>query len=708
MPDGLPPDPLPPPRFGPKPKPWFKVPPKPKLRSVLDAVELEKADHALRVAMAAAFDDVAADDLRGCFRRDLEKVEAGEIQTAPLTDIRDEHNAYCNTLANMDVAIEIPALDAFLRDEAEVERDALALIREQWDEDEQARGNGTLGRALPDILGRRGMLATYIRPDFTADDDRHVRLRLVDPCTIYPVWEGERGLARVYRSYRALAGDVIGDFGDPAGEVERKVRKIAKGEGGTYDERFSAEVVEYWDRHWCLIAYDGQTIMTKAHGYGTLPFVVTRPCFNTSAVLSLTDTERLFDKAGAVRVGAIGSDRSRELARVYEPFLWRRVPVHLFEQSVFGHLATAMRRASNPPVVHKKTQASSILGTDQINNQEGAVSTIDAEGALEPYPTNPAGEILTPLVAMLQQNRQTGMAPGLLLGQNPAAQTSGSAIDILAQTGFEHWTPIVRGVEAHEAAVYRRVLEIVRDFGDLLGPEGSRGAIPVPRLTPPTTARNALPVHKLTADMVERTGVRVAVRLHKFNPLSLGTIANGLVMLDSIGIADRRLMMRMAALPGDPEAILRRRDEDMMAQVPELAQVKNLKLLVAQSNRALALGDEEGAAEAMRDAVWLAGQIWMAQQQKLSMMGANPFGEPDPAAMLGEAGMGPPPGIAPPPPPAMPGLPMVPGQQPPPGVAPPPMPMPMDETNIQAQGQSMPGFGIPTGTNGGRPPGGMG
>jgi hypothetical protein len=68
--------------------------------------------------------------------------------------------------------------------------------------------------------------------------------------------------------------------------------------------------------------------------------------------------------------------------------------------------------------------------------------------------------------------------------------------------------------------------------------------------------------------MVRRTGVRVGAKLRRFNPMSLGTIANGLIMLSSLGIADKRTMIELAAFAPDPERVLRRVEEEKLGEVP--------------------------------------------------------------------------------------------------------------------------------------------
>ena len=432
-------------------------------------------------------------------------------------------------------------------------------------------------------------------------------------------------------------------------------------------------MVEYWDRNWGLVAFDGTLLRTWEHGYGHVPFVIAYGCFGQQGFTRNPDGGQAIDRDDVIRGVSLQSDRATDLARMAQPFLWRRLRTHAMEESIGGRLLTMLRRSINPPLVAKQGLLSAQEGDPQIENDEGGVTKIRDDDAIEALPNLPQPEVMQPLLNLIGQNRQTGMAPGLLMGQNPAAQTSGTALDILAQGGFEKWSPLAMVIERFHAAVGRRCLELVRDWGEVLGPENDRGVLVAPRRFPPEAATS--PWHEVTPDLIRRTGVRITATLSKFNPQSLGPVGNGLVIAKSMNAIDRRSIIRILGYTNDIEGTLRRIEEDQLDEVPEVLQAKTLELLTGQANRALMAGDEESARNLLMKARWVAEQMQIAQMQKMQ-------GLMEMAGGMGGMGMGGDPG------------------GPPPGAPPPSQPQ-----AGPGPGASLPQFGIPTGTEGGRPPG---
>lgn len=652
---------------GPKMPAWYRKPPRPKLENVQNEAQLEKGDHELRIEQTREMLSWLNLNRVGHFERDREGIEAGEIEVFQSTSLRDEHDAACAWMASMDLAFTAAARESFDREESAAKEDFLHFVWERWNEIHSEAGNAPLGWALPDTLQKYGMLVAYVGID-PMDDETGISIRMVDPATVFPVHEGERGLAQVYRIYMASASRVLGDFGDAAGKVERKLAKLARNDDGQYDPRHQGEVIEYWDRHWGMVVYDGEVLRTWEHGYGAVPFVIAYGCFGQQGFTRSPDLTISVDRRDIVRSMSLTSERATDLARTAQPFLWRRVRSHAAEESIGGRLLTMLRRSINPPLVAKQGLLSAQEGDPEIDTSEGGVTKIRDDDAIEPLPNMPSPEVMQPLLNLIGQNRQTGMAPGLLMGQNPAAQTSGSALDILAQGGFEKWSPLVLVTERFCAAIGKRVLELVRDWGEILGPEGSRGVLAAPRRFPDQNGET--PWHEVTPALIRRTGIRVSCSLSKFNPQSLGPVGNGLVIAKSMGAIDKRSIIRILGYTTDVEGTIRRINEDQLDEVPEVLQANTLELLASQAKRALNAGDEESASNLLLKARWVAEQMQLGMMQKAQGMAEMEIG--------GAPEM--PPGNVPGAPP------MQPPQQP----GPPP-------------GASLPQYGIDTGTNGGRP-----
>lgn len=671
------------PDVGPVPPLWYRKPGRPKKDEVIEDAEGNKEDHYLRVRLAAEMLGRLNMEMVGIFPRDKEMIDAGEIETFQSTALRDEHDAACAWISSMTTSFESKYRETIDREEASAKEDFLHYFYEVWSEAHGRSGTGPLRWALPDTLQKYGMLAAYIAVD-PSNDEIGLRVRMVDPATIFPVHEGDRGLSQVYRIYNATAAAVIGDFGDDEGTVERKVKKVARQSrgDGRYDRNFVGEVIEYWDRNWGMVLYEKEVVRIWEHGYTHVPFIVKYGCFGQQG-FTRTPGDSIYGMLPRDFGPALMAvdDRSFDLARMAQPFLWRRVKAHDIEEAVAGRYVTAFRRAMNPPLIVKQGMLSAVEGDPEIDNREAGMTRARNDDEFEPLPVNPMNEVLAPLQAMLDMNRQTGMAPGLLMGQNPAAQTSGTALDVLSQGGLEKWSPLVMVIEEFLQEMGRRALELVRDWGPLLGADGERGVIIVPRRNPNPRTGEA-PAHEVTSELIRSTGTRILCTLRKFNPNSLPSIGMGLTQLASLGIIDKRSMIHIAGFTQDPDGILARIDEEMLDEVPEIKQAQTLDILYAQAEKALRRKDERSAYMALLKARYVASQMQMAQQDKMQQMMETSMGTQmmgndltmQEQQMQAEGSL---PGVPPPP-----GPPMPPG-----GV----------------QGMSMPMMGIPTGTMGGRP-----
>ena len=302
----------------------------------------------------------------------------------------------------------------------------------------------------------------------------------------------------------------------------------------------------------------------------------------------------------------------------------------------------------------------------------------------------PTPEVLQPIMAMMDQGKSTSMATGIMMGQSPHSQASGSAIDILAQSGYDKWAPIVLGMQAHLSALAEYWLSLYRDWGLLLGMEPNIGTMYIPRRNSNPRAGGS-PVHEVTPDLIRRTGVRATVTLYKFNPASLASLAQGLAVLKSMGIMPKLDAIKIVAFSPDPQGVLRRIDEENLNDVPEVKQEYTLRSLIKQAEDANIRGDYKSAQDLVAKAVFIASMMQRSQQ-------------------IGQPGMGgapPPPGMPPTMPPGMPPVDL--GRNAQTGQ---PMPMPAPGTPVQnalpemmVGGLPMPQMGIPVGTSGGRPRG---
>ncbi|MDQ3411954.1 MAG: hypothetical protein M3509_07515, partial [Chloroflexota bacterium] len=609
---------------------------------------------------------------RAFFERHRDKIAAGEVELGCVTDLVDEHNAACSFVAGMKISFDAKYRQAIDAEEAAAKEDFLHFFFECWEDAHHRAGNGPLRQELPAYLSICAMLPTFLLYDV----DNHeigLQVRLVNPLTVFPVWEGDRGLAQLYRVYQSTAAAVIGDFGTSDGTVETIVKEAAQDEANPagYDPHYTAEVVEYWDRNWGCVTFDDKEVRVWEHGRGKVPWIVTPGAFGMPHGIDTTTSAVELADGGVIDVTFTGGNgRGDLLRRQYQPFLWRRVPAHEQEEKAAGLFMTLFRRSLNPPLVHKQSIASAALGTSEIITDEAGRTQIGVDDDLSPIEGLPVAEITQPLLAILDRNRQTGMANSMLLGQM-GASSSGTAIDIATQNGNRSWSPLIYGIQAHLREVGEDALEIVRDFGAVMG-AANNGLLTVPRRHLNTKTGQA-PAHEMTPDLIARTGVRVAVQLYNFDPATLGPVGNGLSIIRSQGLIDKRNSIQILGFTDDVEGVLQRIKDDQLDEVPEIQMADTVEYLNRMAEQAMQRGDTDSARKLATRAFFVASMM----QAKLMMAPglANQMGNPGAA----EAGL------------PLPGTP-VPPEGPDPG-------------SIQYQGASLPAYGIQPGTEGGRNPG---
>jgi len=288
---------------------------------------------------------------------------------------------------------------------------------------------------------------------------------------------------------------------------------------------------------------------------------------------------------------------------------------------------------------------------------------------------------------MLDKGKATSMATAIMMGQSPTSQASGSAIDMLAQTGYTRWAAVVLGCQTFLAEFSEMCLGLYRDWGLLLGMGPHLGTLFVPRRNPNPRAGGS-PVHEVTPDLLRKTDIRVKVFFYKFNVASLAATAQGLAVLKSMGVMPKIDAIKILGFTDDPQGVLRRIDEESLNDVPEVKQERTLATLVKEAEDARLRGDQESYEERMGKAVFIAGMMQKSQ-------------------MIGRAGPGGPGGGPPMMPPTVPGVsPMDMGRDPQTGqpIKPPPPGTPVSEAIPEDAVRGLPTalMGMPIGSKGGR------
>lgn len=613
---------------GPKLPVWYVEPPKPKKSEIQEEAERERSDHQDRIALAMQTIRRIGMEVGGIFSRDAEAHRLGVVERGWLTDLHDEHKAYCSHIAAMDWSVSVPLKDSIDREETIAKEDAIHYFFECIHRQHSGAGNASLDWALPDMVGKYGMIAASLLVDPT-NEELGLRFQMLDPATVFPVFEGGMGLARVYRVYEATASQVIGSFFDAEGSVQKKVRKIATSQR-QYNPHYTAEVIEYWDRAHVMVLFAGEEVFYQKHGYGKVPFKIKYGGFGQQG---FTQTARIYDGDGS-RIRNYGSDstgiRREDLMRIAQPFLAGRFRAHDTEEAVMGLMLTAARMGVYPMWVQQLGMQTHNEGGIDIKVMEKGTIIMRDDDKATPAPPVLDPSVLNAVTALTAQNKQTGMASGVIMGTMPGGQTTGSAIDILNQAGLEKWRPIVSIIEEFLTELAEFALELWRDWGGILGMEGSYGVLSIPRRNPNPRTGDA-PAHDLTPKILRTHGIRCKVTLRRFNPHNLTQVANGLAIARNLGILDKRTLIELLGVTDNPDQILNRIDEEMLDEVPEVKQEKTLRSLFKQAQIAEKRGDLESARDAMNRAYFIASQMQARAMIGMPADGGGLPGVPNPA-----------------------------------------------------------------------------
>ncbi len=634
-------------------EPW-RCPKKPSTQRVMEDAARAKEDHAYRIRINAAFNQWLQGERYGYFPGDQKFYETGELIPAIVDDLKNEHYNAVMWHARMDKHIEVQGREAIGAEEKEAKGDFARLLEEEWcDEFSRAHGS-SLNVAMPDCAGRTGMLAAFLAVD-PGNETTGLRFQMLDPNAIYPVWQGDRGLAKVYIIYQATADDVIGRYGDNGGKVERKVRKLSRADAsdGVYNHRTEKELILYYDRDHAFVIWGGELMRYYQHGYGQVPVEIETSGAGMQGFMSTPDP---IDSGTASDILSVGSEfwqistRQMDLARRNQPPLIRLAAAHAQKEAIFSRLLSTLKRNTSPkgrPVVVGQEPMSVQDGEPEMKPEEAGVSLTRKDDTVVPYPNIPEVELTTPLLQMTTLNAQTGFSAITTNGgQLGGAQAGGNAIDMLSTQGAERWSLYTLMVQGFWSKLMKRSFELVRDYGGDMG--GDEGGLLVPRTHPGPGLFGLTDPHELSPDIFARTGCRVNVTLHKFNPMSLPPLIQAIMMATQTGLMSKQTSVTLIGAVHDVDDEIRRIKEDQLAAVPELMAAEQLEMGHKRAMRALMEGDPESARREILKTKYLADQLTVAMMARLSMvsqstmeaMQSSQMSDASGATQFGQAAMG--------------------------------------------------------------------
>lgn len=390
------------------------------------------------------------------------------------------------------------------------------------------------------------------------EPENPVQIDLLDPATVFPTFDGARGLARVTRKYRDRLCDVIA-MHDPTGDkgVRAKIEAAAMANQQKYalapdgaagpviglEDHRSVEVTEYWDRRWYGVVCNNVLIKIVAHNYSFVPFVGQLVPLGAPAFTVMGND--YVDARGIVR----RFNETRPLADVGVSHIhYLKHTLNIIE-SVHTRGLMGIMKASNPPIVRYQSREAAIQGLMSADTSEGAVNpALLGEEQLQVWPTDPAPNVFGPVLNQVARDLALGTMPLSSYGVNEQSNVSGHALENLEDAGRDKIAPLVMALEMGRAAVSVMALRETADWGDFAGHDGNKGALPVYRANP---APGEDAFFEITPQKIRRVGFRCVVSMRHVRMETLGPLFNAASQGLEAGFINVREVLELRGIP-DP------------------------------------------------------------------------------------------------------------------------------------------------------------
>src|SRR3990167_4589307 len=408
----------------------------------------------------------------------------------------------------METAYDCLYLDEVDKEESRDKEDALLYLRRRANEQHQrAHGQG-LNWAEFDTLGKYGVLIGLTKLDPEAPGG--LKKRLLDPGTTFPTFSGD-DLRFVTRSYETDVGAVMGVFPDPDDKIDRMLLRATGNQGEKREYHNRVKIYEYID-NWYHAAYvDDEELFVVEHGFNRVPVIVQYLPYGDQ-MFTITPTPMMKEGTSTqddFLANGYGTERQLERCRKALPFLFHQFRTQDLKEAIAGVYVTMLKWMRDPAWIHKQDVTNAEINPlDTVSRKPGKVTAIGIDEAIEPVPVEIQPQIAQIVAAFVGENDAMMGLPRSMAGTMPGSQTTGTALDILKESGAENFWPVVDAMAQYRARDAQLNLELIRDWEPMMGEWGSKGAgITIPR-------KGAAGM-RLTREMLQRTGTEVDVRLNQ-------------------------------------------------------------------------------------------------------------------------------------------------------------------------------------------------
>lgn len=479
--------------------------------------------------------------------------------------VQAEHQFLISMIGNIDPIYEPQVRQRADADEGMNKADFLYAADDEAIMRHVYSGNGPLREDVANTELLYGRIAAQIMYDVDCDEDEiPIRFALIDPATCAPVFEGDRGMSHMCRTYETTLGEAASAFNYD--DQFRSKLEAKRSWNKQYANETTCTVKEYWDRWWRIVWVDDILIVgPTAHRLGEPPHIY------QLGVMGLPGS------ANELYVTSDGTQYTahRSLPMTALPYKGMsfahllRQPVRLRE-ALYSRILTQVRRSIDPAYLVMQDHIADDKGVPEIDNGPNKINT--ALRGHEDITTLPAGpgvnnEFTTIMTAVQDQlGRLMVPAAGYGIGEDGRG---GFAMENMVENGRDKFTPHIRTVQMFYTQLAEKRLKLMANWGWMLKQgDNPYGKFAVARPKPMPMQE---PQFFITPGDIRRTGTRVKVRMTKPRMQSLSQLTNALAIMNNMGMGNPVYFWEMLGHENPERAALEDRYYRMM-QDPAMLQ----------------------------------------------------------------------------------------------------------------------------------------
>lgn len=513
---------------------WYKKPPKPDENKIWGRAMTNKARYRL-------VHDRMHDDLLwlrgsqvGLFEEDIQAMRDGLfIDKWRSMNLINEWNLACSFMSGLPWTLDVPRGSQEERQRSQRLKDAVHYLRQMEIKKHAESGQGHLPMDEARMLTMFGMIVNRTVIDLD-DPEFPFDSALIDPATVYPEWNGKRGLGRLWRVYKTTYARLIGDFGELP---KKEMKKLKANLDGEINDDTEIEVVEYWDTWYrAVIAQDAVIVPVTEHKYGYVPYTIQYgPLGEPMSILApASGARRTRSGEYVMDEGSLEDD----LPYKSISYIGHMKVSHMQYEALMARMLTGMKKAINPPLLRERDEMASEQPMPEMDTGPGAVNeTMLGHERVSPIPTSPNPMDMQMLMQAIQQDQMKGMAPPSLYGLNDRSNVSGTAINALSDAGMDKIGPWVSCLQQYHTRRFAQWFASWRNFGHLAKYVEDE---PRPFMIPSLNDESRDQAFELTPEMIDSSNANVEVILTKVRKSEWVPLLNAGRMAYELGIMSKR------------------------------------------------------------------------------------------------------------------------------------------------------------------------